>query len=146
MTFGPNLRKDMKRKILSGTRSFHQFIPITDLIVVKLCTQFYVFPSPTIFKITSCRIGLQGQSMCQMMTTMPSSLISKLCIYLGLEMHCHHISVSFIYMINYWVVINMEVSTENLDVKVKFMHLKLPAPSFIWPIRDDLCWVPDVHI
>ena len=32
----------------------------------------------------------------------------------------------------------MKVSTENLDVKVKFIHHKLPTPSLKWPSRDDL--------
>ena len=40
----------------------------------------------------------------------------------------------------------MEVSTENLDVKVKFMHPKLPTPSLKWLSYDDLCWVPNVHV
>ena len=38
----------------------------------------------------------------------------------------------------YWVGIIMKVSTENLDVKVKFIHHKLPTPSLKWPSRDDL--------
>ena len=46
----------------------------------------------------------------------------------------------------YWAGIIMEVSTENLDVKVKFMHPKLSAPSLKWPSRDDLCWVPNVNV
>ena len=40
----------------------------------------------------------------------------------------------------------MEVSTENLDVKVKFMHPKLPTPSLKWLSPDDLCWVPNAHV
>ena len=40
----------------------------------------------------------------------------------------------------------MEVSTENLDVKVKFMHPKLPTPSLKWLCPDDLCWVPNAHV
>ena len=32
----------------------------------------------------------------------------------------------------------MEVSTENLDVKVKSMHPKL-STALKWPSRDDLC-------
>ena len=36
----------------------------------------------------------------------------------------------------------MEVSSENLDVMVKFMHPKLPTPSLKWLSHDDLCWVP----
>ena len=40
----------------------------------------------------------------------------------------------------------MKVSTENLNVKVKFMHPKLPTLSLKWPSRDNLCWVPNVHV
>ena len=40
----------------------------------------------------------------------------------------------------------MEVSTENFDVKVKFMHPKIPTPSIKWSSCDDLCWVPNVHV
>ena len=40
----------------------------------------------------------------------------------------------------------MEVSTENLDVKVKFMPPKFPTPSLKFLSHDDLCWVPDVYV
>ena len=40
----------------------------------------------------------------------------------------------------------MKVSTENLDVKVKFMHPKLPTPSLKWPSHYDLYWIPNVHV
>ena len=40
----------------------------------------------------------------------------------------------------------MEVSTENLDVKVKFMHPKLPTPSLKWSSHDDLSWAPNVNV
>ena len=40
----------------------------------------------------------------------------------------------------------MKVSNENLDVRVKFTHPKLSTTSLKWPSRDDLCWVPDVHV
>ena len=41
----------------------------------------------------------------------------------------------------------MEVSIENVDVKVKFMHPKLPTPSLKWPSHhDDLCWVANVRV
>ena len=46
----------------------------------------------------------------------------------------------------YWVGIIMEVSTENLNLKVKFMHPKLPTPSLKWLSCDDLCWVSNVHV
>ena len=40
----------------------------------------------------------------------------------------------------------MEVSTENLDVKVKFMHPKLLAPSLKRSSHDDLCLAPNIHV
>ena len=40
----------------------------------------------------------------------------------------------------------MEIDNELTDVCVKFMHPHSPARSFNWPDRDDICWVPMVHI
>ena len=40
----------------------------------------------------------------------------------------------------------MEVSTENLNVKVKLMHPKFPTSSLKSLSDDDFCWVPDVHV
>ena len=46
----------------------------------------------------------------------------------------------------YWVGIIMELSNENLDVKVKFMHPKRPTPSWKWLSRDDLFWLSNVYV
>ena len=51
-----------------------------------------------------------------------------------------------LYERQYWVGITIKVSTENLDVKVKFMHPKLPTPSLKWLSHEDLCWVPNIHV
>ena len=40
----------------------------------------------------------------------------------------------------------MEVSTGNKDVNLKFMHSKPTIPYFKWPLRDDYCRVPNVHL
>ena len=85
--------------------------------------------------------------MFQMVSTMPFSLPSILFIYLGQGIHFLLLSLLYIlYDKQCWVGIIMEVSNENLDVKVKFMHPKLPTPSLKWPSCDDLCWVPTVNI
>ena len=36
---------------------------------------------------------------------------------------------------------------EEKDAKLKFLHPSLSSTSFVWPQRDDLCWVPfsNVH-
>ena len=39
-----------------------------------------------------------------------------------------------------------ELSFENEDVLVSFMHPKVPSVNFYWPIREDVCWVPTQHI
>ena len=51
-----------------------------------------------------------------------------------MELFCHQ---------SWEVTIIMDVST--LDMKVKFMHPKLPTPSLKWQSQvDDLYWVPNV--
>ena len=45
-----------------------------------------------------------------------------------------------------WVGNIKEISFENEDVLVSFMHPKVPSRNFHWPTREDLCWVPTQHI
>ena len=66
--------------------------------------------------------------MFQMISTMPFSLTSILFIYLGQEILFPTQVVVCLYDKQYKVGIIMEVSTGNLDVKVKFMRPKFPAP------------------
>ena len=40
----------------------------------------------------------------------------------------------------------MGVEKELSDFFVKFMHPHGPATSFHWPFKDDICWVPSLHI
>ena len=39
-----------------------------------------------------------------------------------------------------------DINKEEADVAVKFMHPNGPSPSFKWPSKDDICWVPNIHI
>ena len=109
-----NWGKDTKELTLPGTRSFHQFIPISDSIIdAKYVSDDQYYAVQFDFNI----VHLLGPGD----TLSPSQFV--VCLYDR----------------QYWVGIIMEVSTENLDVKVKFMHPKLPTPSLKWPSRDDLC-------
>ena len=39
-----------------------------------------------------------------------------------------------------------DINKEEADVAVKFMQPNGPSPSFKWPSKDDICWVPNIHI
>ena len=104
-----------------GNRSFHQFIPISDSITgAKYVSddQYYAIQ----FDLNI--VHLLGPED----TLSPSQFI--VCLY---DRVCR-------------VGIIMEISNENLDVKVKLMHPKLPTQSLKWSSPDDLCWAPNVHV
>ena len=39
-----------------------------------------------------------------------------------------------------------DINKEEADVAVIFMQPNHPSPSFKWPSKDDICWVPNIHI
>ena len=97
-----------------GIRSFHQFIPISDSIIgAKYVSDDQYHATQFDFNI----VHLFGPGD----TLSPSQFVVSL------------------YDRQYWVAIIMEVSIENLDVKVKFMHPKLPTQSLKWLSHDNLC-------
>ena len=50
------------------------------------------------------------------------------------------------YKTDQWIGNVKEISFENDDVLVSFMHPKVPSKNFHWPNREDVCWVPTQHI
>ena len=50
------------------------------------------------------------------------------------------------YETDLWIGNVKEISFENDDVLVSFMHPKVPSKNFHWPSREDVCWVPTQHI
>ena len=101
-------------------RSFHQFISVSDSIIgAKYVSddQYYAIQ----FDFNIVHLLWPGDTLFS-----PSQF--AVCLYDR----------------QYWVR-TVEVSTENLDVKVKFMHPKLPTP-LKWLSLGDLCWVPNVHV
>ena len=116
-----NIRVNMEERYkradtVPGTRSFHQFIPISDSIIgAKYVSddQYYA----VLFDFIIVHLLGLGD------TLSPSQFV--------------------VYLLLGW---NYNGSTENLDVKVISMHPKLPKPSLKWLSGDDLCWVPNVHV
>ena len=100
-----NIRVNMEERYkradtVPGTRSFHQFIPISDSIIgAKYLSDDHYYAVQ--FDFNTVHLLGPGD------TLSPSQFI--VCLY---DRH-------------YWVGIIIEVSTENVDVKVKFMHPKL---------------------
>ena len=47
---------------------------------------------------------------------------------------------------HWWLGNICEISEEEQDVKVKFMHPHGPARTYSWPRKEDECWVPLMHI
>ena len=39
-----------------------------------------------------------------------------------------------------------EINVEEKDILVKFMHPHGPSRSFHWPYKEDLCFIPMMHI
>lgn len=54
--------------------------------------------------------------------------------------------VACIYDNKWWIVNSCDVSLEEHDALINFMHPHGPARSFFWPSRKDSCWIPEQHI
>ena len=113
-------RFDAVKVAVPGTRSFHQFVPLTDRIIrTKRCSEDddYVLTHNLYEHNESVIVEL-------------NSLDYFTCLYEQ----------------RWWVGIILEVDTEQGDAKVKFMHPAGPARSFYWPDVDDICFIPNIDI
>ena len=54
--------------------------------------------------------------------------------------------ITCMYDRQWWVGNIKDVSEEEQDVQVRFMHPNGPARSFTWPRKEDICWVPLCHV
>ena len=45
-----------------------------------------------------------------------------------------------------WIGVVTEVDEEYEDVRIKFLHPGFQAVSYQWPQKDDICWVPNIHL
>ena len=105
---------------IPGTRSFHQFVPLGDN------------------KIATKRCSEDGE------IALVHSFISNTKVT---EIEVFHFDfVCCLYEQQWWIGMVQDINKEEADVAVKFMHPNGPSPSFKWPSKDDICWVPNIHI
>ena len=100
---------------IPGTRSYHQFVPLSrDRVGAKRCSDDEQFACTHDFNAVFC---LDEE------------------ILVGSY-------VAVIYDQSWWVGLIIEKNDEESDVKVKFMHPKGPSMFYHWPQRDDFCYIP----
>ena len=104
-------------KMIPGTRSFHFFQP-TDHRTLK-------------FKRTSIDIGFAGEHsfkrIKQKVSTDDIRIMDFVC--------CKYDGFC-------WVGMVTEIDKESHEMHVNFLHPHGPNASFLWPEREDSCWVP----
>lgn len=119
------LRENMKERLsfaktIPGTRSYHQFTPISpSVIVAKKVSEDLDYAIHFDFKLITIEDEIPIQ-------------LAKFIVCTYDDKH--------------WLGMVMEIDRDNADVQVKFMHPHLPSTSFKWPVRDDICWVPKPNI
>eukprot|EP00795_Rhopilema_esculentum_P001888 gene1888-biopygen10418 len=115
-----NIRERLSQaKTVPGTRSFHQFIPISSSIIgAKRVSEEVDFALRFSFGEEQLE-GVEAR--------------------VGQFVVCNYDEL-------YWAGMLIEVDNDMHDVNVKFMHPSLPSTSLKWPKRDDTCWVPKTKI
>ena len=107
----------LNAKTVPGTRSYHHFVPLS----------------------ISC-IGAKRTSIDEEYALKFGFASEVEQIHTSFSLNCFTISL---YDKEYWIGLVEEIDSAQKDIKVKFMHPKCPAKSYFWPIRDDVCWVPE---
>ena len=100
---------------IPGTRSYHQFVPLSR------------------DKISAKRVSEDEQYECT------HNFNAVLCLDEEFVVGSY---AAVIYDQNWWLCIITEIDSGERDVKVKFMHPKGPSKFFLWPNRDDVCFIP----
>ena len=108
-----------KARMVPGTKSFHQFIPLPQ---GKICV-----------KQTSVDTNFEAEFSLTGEPIKDEKIKEKLCV--GCFLVCSY--DDFL-----WLGLLSELDTESKDAKVNFLHPHLPGCSFAWPRREDICWVP----
>ena len=103
-------------KTIPGTKSFHKSIPIT----------------PNKIGVTFC---CEDQDICQTHNFGNEAFVPE---YLNLK-NLEHVCCT--YSKNLWIGLITGTDIEEKVAKIKFLHTSLPSVYFVWPKRDELCWV-----
>lgn len=111
-------------RTLAGTRENHQFVPIdqNQIRVSRVSNDTTSFTASINQNFEIQNNGIKVANL------MPGQYIA--CIYDNL----------------WWIGNICEISEEQHDAFISFMHPHGPAPSFHWPDRNDCCWIPEEHL
>ena len=109
---------------IAGTRENHQFVPMND-------KQIRV---SRVSNDTSSFIAHVNRSVGVALTYVPVVNLQP-----GQYIAC-------IYDNNWWIGNIAEISTEDHDASINFMHPHGVATSFHWPLKNDTCWIPEQQI
>lgn len=109
---------------ISGTRENHQFVPMNN-------KQIRV---SRVSNDTSSFIACVDRSI-----GMETSFVPVANLQPGQYVAC-------IYDNNWWIGNVSEISIEDHDASINFMHPHGMAYSFHWPVRSDTCWIPEEQI
>ena len=108
-------------RTIPGTRSFHYFLPTEDKrLLYKRTSMDPNFTGEHSFNIREPRVSIDQ------------------CKAMGY--------VSCLYDNLWWIGLVMEIDRDSSELKVNFMHPHGPSNSFLWPNREDTCWVPIEHV
>lgn len=120
-----------KAKRVPGTRAYHCYIPTEDgrLQVSRVSGEDSQL---------TVHIFSEGAEM----PMSPEHTNTASAVSLTLE-QCH-IGSYFgrMYDDKCWIGMIRDKSEAESDIQVCFMHPPYPAPSFHWPSREDICWMP----
>ena len=106
-------------KTVPGTRSYHHIVPLSGSCIGMKRTLTDEYASKFDFALDIEQIYFN-----------PSLNSFGICLYDG----------------EYWIGLVEEIDSAQQDIKVKFMHPKCRARSYLWPDRDDICWVPEDNV
>lgn len=114
-------RYELINQAIPGTRSFHQFIPISSIeIGAKRCS-------------TDVDFAIRHK-------------FSKLTIDNDVLSPSISSYVAVIYDSQWWIGIVIDKSDDNMECKIKFMHPNGPSKFYMWPQREDVCLLPNKNI
>ena len=105
---------------IPGTRSFHQFVPLSDKkIALKYTSDDRDFAGTFSFASNTPENGVGAR---------------------------RNEYVACIYDHKWWVGMILEINEDEGDFQINLMHPPGPTQSFTWPSRPDICWVSSLHM
>ncbi len=120
-----------KSSTIPGTREHHAFIPLDSTrLQISRISGGHSF----VYDTSGHRphVGQRAETTMKLIVSMSDMIPGQ---YVACKYDEH-----------WWLGNICETSEEEDDVRVKFMHPHGPSRAYSWPRREDLCWIPLVHI